>query len=142
MLPERSSVRSTDAGLAGGGTATVKGSPATAMTFEEIAKVANHKPDLLPDEIEPGLEATRRYRAPDPGSFSNALHGALVETGAQHVLVTDLRLLARLAAFTPVMHLATFYGGLGQCSGLVEACRPQPLVQADLVVVFLAHLTL
>jgi carbon-monoxide dehydrogenase large subunit len=49
------------------------------MTFAEVAYVALHKPNLLPPEIEPGLDVTRRYRAPDPGTFANAMHGAFVE---------------------------------------------------------------
>jgi carbon-monoxide dehydrogenase large subunit len=80
-----------------GGVISVKGSPHVNLTFAEVARVANHKPHFLPDHIEPGLEATRRYRAPDPGSFSNSLHGVIVEvdvkTGAvefvRYVVIED-----------------------------------------------------
>ena len=69
-------------------------------------------------------------------------HGAFIETGAQHVFVADLRFLARLAALATMMDLASFYSRLAQGTCLEEACRPQPFAQADLVVVFFAHLTL
>ena len=62
-----------------GGEILVKGSPSKGMSFADVARIAIHKPQLLPEEIEPGLESTRRYRAPDPGSFSNSLHGVVVE---------------------------------------------------------------
>ena len=57
----------------------VKGSASRSLSFADVAYVALHKPNLLPPEIEPGLDVTRRYRAPDPGSFTNAIHGALVD---------------------------------------------------------------
>ena len=49
------------------------------LGLREIAWIANHRSDRLPDEMDPGLEVTRRYRAPDPGSFSNSLHAAVGE---------------------------------------------------------------
>ena len=61
------------------GAVRVKGSPARQLSFREVAYTAIHKPNLLPPEIEPGLDAVSRYRAPDPGSFTNAIHAALIE---------------------------------------------------------------
>ena len=52
---------------------------ASIMSFEEVARIANHRANELPDNIDPGLEITRRYRAPDPGTFSNSLHAVEIE---------------------------------------------------------------
>jgi len=79
------------------GVISIKGSPSVGMSFAEVARVANHAPQTLPEDIEPGLEATRRYRAPDPGSFSNSLHAIIVDvdvkTGAvklmRYVVIED-----------------------------------------------------
>jgi aerobic carbon-monoxide dehydrogenase large subunit len=68
----------------------VRGSASRAVDFSAVAARAFHQPESLPDGIDPGLESTRRYEAPDPGSFSSAMHGASVEidieTGAVKVL--------------------------------------------------------
>lgn len=72
------------------GTISVRGSATRNVSFGEVARRANHEPHLLPAGVEPGLEATRRYQAPDPGSFASAMHSAHVEvdpeTGAVQVL--------------------------------------------------------
>lgn len=69
---------------------TMRADPSKKVSFKEIARVANFRMDVLPDDVDPGLEATRRYRAPDPGSFSNSLHAAVIEvdvaTGAVSIL--------------------------------------------------------
>ena len=70
------------------GVISIKGSPSVGMSFAEVARVANHAPQTLPEDIEPGLEATRRYRAPDPGSFSNSLHAIIVEVDVKTGAVT------------------------------------------------------
>jgi carbon-monoxide dehydrogenase large subunit len=67
----------------GGGRFTVRGSPSRGIDFEEVAARGSLQADLLPDEIEPGLESTRRYEAPDPGSFSSAVHAAHVEVDVE-----------------------------------------------------------
>ena len=41
--------------------------------------------------MEPGLESTRRYSAPDPGSFSSAMHAAVVEVDPETGDVDVLR---------------------------------------------------
>ena len=38
-----------------------------ALAIADVARRANHEPHLLPAGVEPGLESTRRYAAPDPG---------------------------------------------------------------------------
>ncbi len=62
-----------------GGRIVVRGSSSRGTDFDEVAARASHRAELLPDGIEPGLESTRRYEAPDPGSFSSAVHSAHVE---------------------------------------------------------------
>ena len=73
-----------------GGSISVRGTPSRHLSLRQVARRANHEPHLLPDGVEAGLESTRRYSAPDPGSFSSAMHAALVEvdpeTGAVEVL--------------------------------------------------------
>ena len=58
--------------------------------MKEVARRALHQPHLLPADMEPGLDCTRRYSAPEPGSFSSAMHAAVVEidpeTGAVRIL--------------------------------------------------------
>jgi aerobic carbon-monoxide dehydrogenase large subunit len=61
------------------------------LSLKEIARIANHRSDWLPDEMDPGLEVTRRYRAPDPGCFSNSLHAAIVEVDVHTGAVAFLR---------------------------------------------------
>lgn len=65
-----------------GGAFVVRGDPDRRVTLAEVARVANHRPHELPDDLDPGLEASRRYRAPEPGTFSNSLHAAVVELHA------------------------------------------------------------
>jgi carbon-monoxide dehydrogenase large subunit len=57
----------------------LRGSPSRGLTIREVARRANFEPHLLPPGVEPGLEVTRRYMPPDPGSFSSSAHGAHVE---------------------------------------------------------------
>ncbi len=75
----------------GNGAVSVAGSPGARMTLAEIARVAYHQGHMLPGDLDPGLEATRRYRGPDPGCFTNALHAAEVRVDASTGLVELLR---------------------------------------------------
>ena len=61
------------------------------ISLQEIARIANLRSDRLPEELDAGLEATRRYRAPDPGTFSNSLHAAIVEVNVRTGAVAILR---------------------------------------------------
>ena len=61
------------------------------VSLQEIARIANLRSDRLPEELDAGLEATRRYRAPDPGTFSNSLHAAIVEVNVRTGAVAILR---------------------------------------------------
>ena len=81
----------------------VRGSPATSITWRDVAIAAYARTNELPDGVEPGLEATVTYEPPgidsDPdehgrmnvaAAWSNASHAAVVKvdisTGAVEVL--------------------------------------------------------
>ena len=68
----------------------LRGSPSRRVTIADVARRALHEPHLLPAGMEPGLEVTRRFMPPEPGSFSSSVHAAQVEldplTGAVRVL--------------------------------------------------------
>jgi len=72
------------------GFVAMRGSPSRRVSVGDVARRALHEPHLLPEGMEPGLEVTRRFMPPDPGSFASALHAAHVEldpgTGAVRVL--------------------------------------------------------
>lgn len=73
-----------------GGYVGLKGSPSRGVSVADVARRAFHEPHLLPEGMEPGLEVTRRFMPPEPGSFASALHAAHVEldseTGAVRLL--------------------------------------------------------
>jgi carbon-monoxide dehydrogenase large subunit len=68
----------------------VRGTPSRSIAFGAVARRAAHEPHALPEGEEPGLEATRRFVPPDPGTFSSSAHAAHVEldaeTGAARIL--------------------------------------------------------
>lgn len=68
----------------------LRGSPSQRLPLAAVARRALHEPHLLPPGVEPGLEVTRRFMPPEPGSFSSAVHAAQVEldpdTGAIRLL--------------------------------------------------------
>ena len=72
------------------GAAVLRGSPSQRVPLAAVSRRALHEPHLLPAGVEPGLEATRRFMPPDPGSFASAVHAAHVEldplTGAVRLL--------------------------------------------------------
>ncbi|HEX4530897.1 MAG TPA: xanthine dehydrogenase family protein molybdopterin-binding subunit [Acidimicrobiia bacterium] len=69
--------------------ASVRGTPAQAITMSELARSAYWDLADLPPGMEPGLEVISRYRAPDL-MYSNACHVCMVEidrvTGAVKIL--------------------------------------------------------
>jgi carbon-monoxide dehydrogenase large subunit len=70
--------------------AVLRGSPSRRVAIADVARRALHEPHLLPEGVEPGLEVTRRFMPPEPGSFAAAVHAAHVEldalTGAVRLL--------------------------------------------------------
>ena len=73
------------------GVISPKGSPAPSVTFAEVARQAHHDPHTLPDGVEPGLDSTRRYMAPEPGTFSYSVHGVQVEVDIESGEIELLR---------------------------------------------------
>ena len=119
--------------------------PSVALTLDEIARIANHRANQLPDNIDPGLEATRSYRAPDPGSFANALHAVVVEvdirTGAiailRYVVIEDCGTMVN-----PLIVEGQLHGGIAQGIGQAllehavydEDGHPRAVTFADYVI--------
>jgi aerobic carbon-monoxide dehydrogenase large subunit len=73
------------------GAVGLRGSPSRRVTIADVSRRALHEPHLLPDGVEPGLEVTRRFMPPEPGSFSAAVHAAHVELDADTGAVRLLR---------------------------------------------------
>ncbi len=73
------------------GRATVRGTPAVAIPFSEIASLAYFQPDALPPEVPPGLEATGRYKAVTRFNWANAAHICTCEVDITTGRVTLLR---------------------------------------------------
>ena len=60
------------------GTVSVKGSPTSQLSIEEIARMAYFTSSQLPDDIEPTIEETAHFDPP-PATFSNATHAVILE---------------------------------------------------------------
>jgi carbon-monoxide dehydrogenase large subunit len=64
----------------GDGRISVKGSPDRGVEISDLARWTYHRPEKLPEGMEPMLEATATYDAdPGTGTFANAAQLALVE---------------------------------------------------------------
>ena len=70
---------------------SVKGTPAKAMPFVQIASMAYMMGDALPPDMEMGLEVTARYRPAEPFTWSNAAHACTVEIDGETGMTTILR---------------------------------------------------
>jgi carbon-monoxide dehydrogenase large subunit len=70
--------------------------------------------------LEPGLESTRRYTAPEPGSFSSAMHAAVVEVDPD---TGDVRILRYVVVedcgrmVNPLLVEGQVHGGVAQGIG-------------------------
>lgn len=58
----------------GGGQAFVRGNPTSGVSLAKLARLAYLQPEKLPPGMEPGLEASARYRAESPIVWANASH--------------------------------------------------------------------
>ncbi len=71
-----------------GSAVSVRGTPAKAVSFAEIAGVAYLNPAALPPGTEAGLESSKRFQPPSPFTWSNACHVCTCEidreTGSRH----------------------------------------------------------
>jgi aerobic carbon-monoxide dehydrogenase large subunit len=98
----------------------VRGNTAVGVSFDDVARRANHEPHLLPEGVEAGLEATRRYEAPDPGTFSSTFHAAHVEVDPDTGEVTILRYVVAEDCGTvinPMIVEGQVHGGVAQGIG-------------------------
>jgi aerobic carbon-monoxide dehydrogenase large subunit len=73
------------------GRATVRGTPNVGLSLAEIARIAYFKVDALPPGVQPGLEASGRYRVREPLIWANATHACTCEVDVQTGEVTLLR---------------------------------------------------
>jgi carbon-monoxide dehydrogenase large subunit len=69
----------------------VRGNESRAVTWEEVSRLANHRPAKLPPGVDPGLDALRKYMANEWGSFANAVHIVEVEVDVETGVVSILR---------------------------------------------------
>jgi carbon-monoxide dehydrogenase large subunit len=70
---------------------SVRGTPAKALTFAELAGTAYLNAAALPPGLEPGLEASSRFAPPSPFTWSNACHLCVCEVDPRTGVVTLLR---------------------------------------------------
>lgn len=61
------------------GLAFVRGNPQSHIPIRKLARIALRKVDQMPDGMSPGLEAHASCDGPKDGSYSNAVHAAVVE---------------------------------------------------------------
>ncbi len=75
------------------GVIQVKGSPQSRMTVAEVARLAFHRPEKLPEGLMPAdLSSTQSYDAPPGfGTWTNSAHAAIVEVDGQTGFVRILR---------------------------------------------------
>ncbi len=72
------------------GVVAVKGTPTRSISMLDVATAAYHKHEQLPEGMEPGLEATFRYKAPGR-TWANACHACTVEVDTTTGKVEILR---------------------------------------------------
>jgi|1185.fasta_scaffold03559_2 carbon-monoxide dehydrogenase large subunit len=103
-----------------GGQVFVRGTPSRGVSFRAVARRAAFDPDLLPEGEEPGLEATRRFVPPDPGTFASSAHAAHVELDAETGAVRVLRYVVAEDCGTvvnPLIVEGQVHGGVAQGIG-------------------------
>jgi len=77
----------------GAGTVRARGVPSKQLAVAEIARQLHHRPDLLPEDVGPGMQTTKFYAADGRGTFSNSCHAAVVEVDPDTGQVQVLRYL-------------------------------------------------
>jgi aerobic carbon-monoxide dehydrogenase large subunit len=102
------------------GSVFVSGSPGRALAIHEVARRAAFEPDKLPEGEEPGLEVTRHFLPPDPGTFASSAHAAHVELNPDTGAVTILRYVVSEDCGTvvnPTIVEGQVHGGVAQGIG-------------------------
>jgi carbon-monoxide dehydrogenase large subunit len=75
----------------GDGSVTVRGTPTRSMAMKDVAKLAYRTVDQLGPDVQPGLEATVRFRPSRFPTWSNATHVCVVEVDPDTWLPRILR---------------------------------------------------
>jgi aerobic carbon-monoxide dehydrogenase large subunit len=73
------------------GTVSVRGTPTRSMSVKDVAGLAYRFAEQLPDDVEPGLEATVRFRPARSPTWSNATHLCVVEIDRETCVPRVLR---------------------------------------------------
>ncbi len=115
----------------GGGSVSVRGTPARRMTVAEVARAAYMQPDTLPDDVSGGLEHTARFKAP-PVTYSNAAHACTCEVD---IATGEVRLLRYAVSedcgvmINPMVVKGQIAGGVAQ--GIGGALLEEAAYDAD-----------
>ena len=99
----------------------VRGAPAKTKRLRDIAEIAYGEPELLPAEMEFGLEAQYRYRPP-PITLTSAAHACIVEVDAETGFVHIQRWISSEdcgVMINPSVVEGQIAGGLAQAIGTV-----------------------
>jgi len=113
-------VDAADVSLTDQGRLGIAGAPERSLGWDELAATA-HDPALLPDGVEPGLEAAGRFRMRG-STFPFGTHVAVVEVDTE---TGDVRLVRHVSVddcgriLNPVLVQGQVHGGLGQ--GIAQA---------------------
>jgi carbon-monoxide dehydrogenase large subunit len=102
------------------GVVRVAGVEEISAPLSRIAATAYLEPDRLPPEMELGLEAQYRYRAPPPFVFSNAAHACICEVDVEVGTVKILRWVTSEdcgVVINPAMVEGQIAGGVAQGIG-------------------------
>jgi len=102
------------------GSVSVRGTPSKSMTIKEVATAAYTNAADLPPELEPGLEATVRFRPTKFPTWSNATHLCVVEIDRDTCLPKVLRYIVSEDCglmINPQVVNGQIYGGVVQGLG-------------------------
>ena len=105
-----------------GSRVSVRGTPTRGLSFAEIADTAYANPAGLPPGTEPGLEASHRFTAPSPFTWSNACHVCTCEVDPDTGRVQLLRYLVSEdcgVMINPMVVEGQIAGGVAQGIGQV-----------------------
>ena len=102
------------------GNVVMRGSASRRVSIADVARRAIHEPHRLPDGVDPGLEVTRQYMPPEPGTFASSVHGAHVEIEPETGQIRVLRYVVAEDCGTmvnPMIVDGQIHGGVAQGIG-------------------------